>query len=75
MDEIFGEDNFQAEIIWERTNAHNLKIEGFICRPTYTKGTSVNQYFYVNGRSLKDKLLFGALKAAYMDTMEKAMLN
>ena len=30
MDEIFGEDNFQAEIIWERTNAHNLKSKGFV---------------------------------------------
>ena len=30
MDEIFGEENFQAEIIWERTNAHNLKSKGFV---------------------------------------------
>lgn len=30
MDEIFGEENFQAEIIWERTNAHNLKTKGFV---------------------------------------------
>lgn len=67
---ILGKD-FRENAIEVNANAHNLKIEGFICRPTYTKGTSVNQYFYVNGRSLKDKLLFGALKAAYMDTMEK----
>ena len=30
MDEIFGEENFQAEIVWERTNAHNLKSKGFV---------------------------------------------
>ena len=24
LDEVFGPDNFQSEIIWERTNAHNM---------------------------------------------------
>lgn len=67
---VLGKD-FKQNAIEVNATAHNLKIEGFICRPTYTRGTSANQYFYVNGRSLKDKLLFGALKAAYMDTMEK----
>ena len=67
---ILGKD-FKQNAIEVNANAHNLKIEGYICRPTYTKGTSANQYVYVNGRSLKDKVLFGALKAAYMDTMEK----
>ncbi|MBR1544460.1 MAG: DNA mismatch repair endonuclease MutL [Alphaproteobacteria bacterium] len=67
---VLGKD-FKQNAIEVNAEAHNLKIEGFICRPTYTKGTSANQYVYVNGRSLKDKLLFGALKAGYMDTMEK----
>ncbi len=67
---VLGKD-FKQNAIEVNETAHNLKIEGFICHPTYTKGTSANQYLYVNGRSLKDKLLFGALKAGYMDTMEK----
>ncbi|WP_372520760.1 DNA mismatch repair endonuclease MutL, partial [Candidatus Ruminimicrobiellum ovillum] len=67
---VLGKD-FKENAIKIDVNAHNLKISGYICRPTYTRGTSANQYIYVNGRSLKDKLLFGALKAAYMDTMEK----
>ena len=50
---------------------HDLKISGFISRPTYNMATSSNQYFYVNGRALKDKLLFGSLKAGYMDVIEK----
>lgn len=29
MDEIFGVDQHQAEIIWKRTNAHNFKTKGF----------------------------------------------
>ncbi len=67
---VLGKD-FKQNAIEVNETAHNLKIEGFLCRPTYTRGTSANQYIYVNGRSLKDKLLFGALKAGYMDTMEK----
>src|SRR6185312_7704630 len=30
MDEVFGKDNFQNEIIWERTNAHNMPTKTFI---------------------------------------------
>ena len=67
---VLGKD-FKQNAIEVNASAHGLKIEGYICRPTYTKGTSANQYIYVNGRSLKDKLLFGALKTGYMDTMEK----
>ena len=29
LDEIFGEDNFINEIVWKRTNAHNMKGKGF----------------------------------------------
>jgi DNA mismatch repair protein MutL len=50
---------------------YNLKVSGFISRPTYNKGTSATQYFYVNGRALKDKLLLSSLKAAYTDVIEK----
>lgn len=30
LDEIFGQDNFQNEIIWVRTNAHNMKSKGYV---------------------------------------------
>lgn len=30
LDEIFGTDNFNNEIIWKRTNAHNFKKKGFV---------------------------------------------
>jgi len=29
LDEIFGEENFQNEIVWERTNAHNMPTKTF----------------------------------------------
>lgn len=63
--------NFKENLIEIDATKHNLKITGFISRPTYNKGTSATQYFYVNGRAVKDKLLFGSLRAAYMDVIEK----
>lgn len=30
MDEIFGSDNFVNEIVWLRTNAHNMKSKGYV---------------------------------------------
>jgi adenine-specific DNA-methyltransferase len=44
MDDIFGKDNFQNEIIWKRTNAHNMRAKGYV-RSTeslfyYTKSDS-----------------------------------
>lgn len=30
MDEVFGQEHFQNEIIWERTNAHNMPTKTFV---------------------------------------------
>ena len=43
LDEVFGPDNFQSEIIWERTNAHNMPSRTFARAHDsilfYTKGS------------------------------------
>jgi DNA mismatch repair protein MutL len=50
-------------------NAHRegLSITGFAGLPTYHRATSQEQYLFVNGRPVKDKLLVGAVRAAYAD--------
>ena len=30
LDAVFGKENFQNEIIWKRTNAHNFKTKGYV---------------------------------------------
>lgn len=47
----------------------NLRLRGFISEPTLRRASSVDQYLFVNGRPVKDKVLVGALRAAYMDVM------
>ena len=46
-----------------------LKLSGVISEPTLRRASSVDQYLFVNGRPVKDKVLVGALRAAYMDVM------
>lgn len=46
-----------------------LSLTGFISEPTLRRASSIDQYLFVNGRPVKDKVLIGALRAAYMDVM------
>ena len=47
----------------------DMKLWGVISEPTLRRASSVDQYLFVNGRAVKDKVLVGALRAAYMDVM------
>lgn len=47
----------------------NMRLTGFISEPTLRRASSVDQYLFINGRPVKDKVLVGALRAAYMDVM------
>ena len=47
----------------------SMELHGFISEPTLRRASSIDQYLFVNGRPVKDKVLVGALRAAYMDVM------
>jgi DNA mismatch repair protein MutL len=44
-----------------------VAVSGFCSVPTFNRGTSEDQFVFVNSRPVKDKLLNGAIKAAYKD--------
>lgn len=48
-----------------------LRLSGFAALPTYSRGAAVEQFLFVNGRPVRDKLLLGALRAAYMDVLSR----
>ncbi|MCA2012508.1 DNA mismatch repair endonuclease MutL [Cereibacter sphaeroides] len=48
-----------------------FRLTGFAALPTYSRGSSVAQHFFVNGRPVRDKQLYGALRAAYMDVLSR----
>ena len=47
----------------------NMHLTGFVSKPTLRRASSIDQYLFVNGRPVRDKVLVGALRAAYMDVM------
>lgn len=46
-----------------------LKVSGYAGLPTLHRGTSQYQFLFVNGRPVKDKLLYGCVRAAYADVL------
>ncbi len=48
-----------------------LHLTGFAALPTYSRGSAVMQYLFVNGRPVRDKLLVGALRGAYFDFLSR----
>ncbi|KMW60150.1 DNA mismatch repair protein MutL [Candidatus Rhodobacter oscarellae] len=48
-----------------------LTLTGFAGLPTYSRGAAVAQFLFVNGRPVRDKMLIGALRAAYMDFLSR----
>jgi DNA mismatch repair protein MutL len=49
--------------------AAGLKLWGWVGLPTYSRSQADMQYFYVNGRLIKDKLVTHAVRQAYQDVL------
>ena len=48
-----------------------LRLTGVISLPTFNRGMADQQYLFVNARPVKDRLLVGALRAAYRDLIAR----
>ncbi len=68
---VMGDDvrNRMLEINACSASSQGMELRGFVSVPTLRRASSVDQYLFVNGRPVKDKVLIGALRAAYMDVM------
>ncbi len=50
-------------------SASGLQLSGWVGLPTYSRSQQDMQYFYVNGRLIKDRLVTHAVKQAYQDVL------
>jgi DNA mismatch repair protein MutL len=66
--QILGDDFAGARLALDET-AGEVRLHGFIGLPTAAKARADAQYFYVNGRFVRDKLLIHAVRAAYQDVL------
>lgn len=57
-----------APILAER---EGMRLGGFACLPSYSRGAANAQHFTVNGRPVRDRLLLGALRGAYADLLAR----
>jgi DNA mismatch repair protein MutL len=48
-----------------------VRLTGYAGLPTYNRGSAAHQYLFVNGRVVRDRLLQGALRAAYADFLAR----
>ena len=62
----FRENAFEVD--GEREGA---RLTGFAGLPTFNRGNALQQYFFVNGRPVRDKLLLGAVRGAYSDFLAR----
>ena len=47
------------------------RVSGFAGLPTFNRATAQAQYLFVNGRAVRDRLLHGAVRAAYRDLLAR----
>lgn len=60
----FGENSIRID-----AEREGVKIGGYVSLPTLNKANSLSQFLFVNNRPVRDKLLLGALKGAYLDVL------
>lgn len=64
--QVLGKE-YSHNIIPINHQSTDYKISGYIGLPTHNRSNATQQYYFVNQRPVKDKLLIAALKAAYGD--------
>lgn len=63
-----------GDAFWEQAvpisrEAGSLRLFGWVGRPTFSRSQADLQYFFVNGRVIRDKLVTHAVKQAYRDVL------
>ncbi len=65
---IMGE-GFLANALYIEQEDQGLSLSGWLGLPTYNRARGDEQYFYVNGRPVRDPVITHALRASYNDVL------
>ena len=71
LGQLMGRD-FVVNAIAVDAEREGITLTGFAALPTYSRGAAVAQFIFVNGRPVRDKLLLGAVRGAYVDFLSRA---
>ena len=61
--------SFLDESIQIDIRRDDMCVTGWVGLPTHTRSTATRQYFFVNGRSVNDRLIAHAVRQGYQDVM------
>ena len=70
LGDVLGAD-FRANAVAIAAEREGIVIDGYAALPTLTRANALGQYLFVNGRPVRDKLLLGAVRAAYADYLPR----
>jgi DNA mismatch repair protein MutL len=70
LGDILGAD-FRSSAIDVRAEREGVIVKGFAAAPSLTRANALGQYLFVNGRPVRDKLIVGAVRAAYSDYLPR----
>jgi DNA mismatch repair protein MutL len=65
---LLGE-GFADQALWLDEQAVDLRLHGWVLRPAFSRGQPDQQFFYVNGRMVRDKLVTHAVRQAFSDVL------
>lgn len=68
LEAIMGRE-FAANALAVNAERDGVQLSGLIGLPTLNRSTASAQFLFVNGRPVRDKLLFGAVRGAYHDVL------
>lgn len=68
--DVVGADFLENAVTIE-AEREGVRLSGMVGLPTYHRAQATQQYLTVNGRPVRDRLLMGALRAAFQDTMTR----
>ncbi len=70
LSRVLGAD-FTSNALRIDVEREGLRLVGYAALPTYSRGSSVQQFVFVNGRPVLDRMLLGAVRVAYFDFLSR----
>jgi DNA mismatch repair protein MutL len=62
---------FRSHAIEVHAERDGVVVAGYAAAPALTRANALGQYLFVNGRPVRDKLILGAVRAAYSDYLPR----
>lgn len=68
INQLCGKDFIENALFIEQQRG-NLKMSGWVAKPSWNRAQPDRQFFYINNRMIKDKLVGHAIRQAYQDVL------